>query len=632
MPPSVPNQTIPTRIAALPSTLLFALIFLAIALTHLTLLRLPYFWDEGGYYIPAALDFYHHGWLIPHFTNAHPPLPNVVLGTLWHLTGFHILATRLTVCAFAAAALLAVFRLTQRLLDPTAALAVTALTAAYPIWFAQSTLAHADIFAAAFTVSAFALYLPQMQGVASREQGVGIEKGDSSASALKAEHTLLLPTPYSLPGSPAGVLCPLGWLIPVSLLFSLAALSKETSILQPATLAALELYLYLRTRNRNHLRWLAALSFPLLPLVAWYTYHHAVTGFTFGNPEYLRYNATANLTLGHVFTSLRYRFLHLFWQRNIWLPILLALACLLLPRRTVSTQQPTPYSLLPTPCITLLILSNWLAFSILGGALLTRYLLPIYPLILLVCFATWRGRTRLWPLLTGLTAIAFISALWLNPPTSFAPEDNLTYRDMIVVHQQAIDYVATHYPEATVLTAWPVAADLYNPFLGYVTTPIRATSIEDFTLPEITKAAQRPGDYDTAIVFTTHFTTPTLRHWLLTHPTTRRGREFAATRDLTPEEIARLLHGTVIAQWNHNGEWSAVLRFPRTYDAKLLSPSLFAFPSSFALPSRRDLHVLSLPFRPLSTPKTAPTPANPNPLNHIHPQNFWHTLPTASLQ
>ncbi len=563
------TRTWADRIAALPYTLLFALIFTLIALTHLTLLQLPYFWDEGGYYIPAALDFYHHGWLVPHFTNAHPPLPNIVLGTLWHLTGFHILATRLAVAAFAAAALLAVFRLTQHLLDPTAALAVTALTAAYPIWFAQSTLAHADIFAAAFTLAALALYLPQRQEIGSRKQEIA---GTDTGFAPRSQQSDLLPTSY--------------FLLPVSLLFSLAALSKETSILQPSTLAALELYLYLRTRNKNHLRWLAALTFPLLPLIAWYAYHHAVTGFTFGNPEYLRYNATANLTLGHVFTSFRYRFLHLFWQRNIWLPILLALACLLLPRRTPTqetchpepsakdpllepAQSPlllTPYSLLLISC---LILSNWLAFSILGGALLTRYLLPIYPLILLVCFATWRSRTRLWPLFTALTAIAFISALWLNPPTSFAPEDNLTYRDMIVVHQQAIDYVAVHYPEATVLTAWPVAADLYNPFLGYVTTPIRATSIEDFTLPEITKAAQRPGDYDTAIVFTTHFTTPSFRRWLLAHPTTRRGRQFAATRDLTPEEIATLLHGAVIKEWNRNGEWSAVLRFSRSYDASL---------------------------------------------------------------
>jgi 4-amino-4-deoxy-L-arabinose transferase-like glycosyltransferase len=538
------------RVAALPSALLFFAFFSAIALSHLTLLRLPYYWDEGGYYIPAALDFYHHGWLIPHFTNAHPPLPNIVLGTLWHITGYHILATRLLVCAFAAAGLLAIFRFTQRLLDDNAAFTVTLLTALYPIWFAQSTLAHADIFAAAFTLWAFALYLPSIR----------LATGDRRLAAAT-------PNPATS-----------RHLWSIALLFSLAALSKETSIVDPAALAALQLGLLLRdrrsaARRSGHLRWLAALSFPLLPLLAWYAYHHHVTGFTFGNPEFLRYNATANLTSAHILQALRYRFLHLFWQRDIWLPILFAFACLLLPRRSGGAgKQLSPPTLL---IIALLIAANWLFFSVLGGALLTRYLLPIYPLILLVCVDVWRVRTPRWPLLAAATFAAFLSALWLNPPTSFAPEDNLTYRDMIVVHQEAIDFVAQHYPDATVLTAWPVAADLFRPELGYVTRPIHAFSIEDFTLPQVRKAAQEPGHYDTAIVFTTHFLAPAFRNYLLAHPNTRRGREFAATRDLTPSEIAAILGGRIVWQDDHHGEWAAVLRFDRSYEAGNHPPSPF---------------------------------------------------------
>jgi len=509
------------------STRLFLLLYAAVAISHFTLLRLPYFWDEGGYYIPAALDFYRTAQLVPHFTNAHPPLPNVVLGLAWHVVGFHILATRLIVCAFAAAGLLAVFRLTQRLLHDAAAGSVTVLTLVYPIWFAQSSLAHADIFAAAFTLWAFALYF--------------------GAGSLSVGRRQL-------------------W---VAGLFALAVLSKETSIVQPATLAALQLVWLIRDRRkavlrREHLGWIGALSFPLLPLLAWYGYHHHVTGFTFGNPEYLRYNATANFTVGHILQALRYRFLHLFWQRNIWVPIVLALACLLLPRRAVGTLKPETLR-----TIGLLVAANWLAFSVLGGALLTRYLLPIYPLILIVCVSLWQERTRWWPLLATITAAAFITALWVNPPTSFAPEDNLTYRDMIVVHQEAIYYVGEHYPNATVLTAWPVAADLFNPWLGYVKQPIKATSIEDFTLAQIQKAAAEPERYDTAIVFTTHFVTPSFRRFLLAHPDSFRGREFAATRDLTPQEIAGMLGGYIVWQDERNGEWAAVLRFDRAYEAKL---------------------------------------------------------------
>jgi hypothetical protein len=45
--------------------LAFLAIFAALILLHLPLLRLPYFWDEAGYYIPAALDFYRSWVLIP---------------------------------------------------------------------------------------------------------------------------------------------------------------------------------------------------------------------------------------------------------------------------------------------------------------------------------------------------------------------------------------------------------------------------------------------------------------------------------------------------------------------------------------------------------------------------------------
>ena len=52
--------------------MLLAVLLLA---AHAPLLRLPYFWDEAGYYIPAARDLL-TGSLIPHSTpsNAHPPL------------------------------------------------------------------------------------------------------------------------------------------------------------------------------------------------------------------------------------------------------------------------------------------------------------------------------------------------------------------------------------------------------------------------------------------------------------------------------------------------------------------------------------------------------------------------------
>ena len=146
--------------------MLFPLFFVLVYLGHWTLLRLPYFWDEGGYYIPAALDFFRTGSLIPTstLTNAHPPVPSLLLAGWWQLSGFVISGTRTLVCLVAAAALLAVFRLGQRLCGTTVGAVVAVLTAVYPIWYVQSTLAHADMFAAAFTLWGLCCYLAPRGG------------------------------------------------------------------------------------------------------------------------------------------------------------------------------------------------------------------------------------------------------------------------------------------------------------------------------------------------------------------------------------------------------------------------------------------------------------------------------------
>jgi 4-amino-4-deoxy-L-arabinose transferase-like glycosyltransferase len=539
----------------LPLWALFLLIFTVVYIAHLTLLRLPYFWDEGGYYIPAALDFFHTGTLIPQstITNAHPPLPSILLATLWRLTGFTILATRTFVCLAAAAALLAVFRLARPFIGDLPAAAVTLLTACYPIWYVQSTLAHADIFAAAFTLWALALYLTPIEICHPSPE---LAEGERSAS----------PQPHTVSSRPHWRHPLLPRATAIALLFSLSALSKETAIVTPFALALHRLYLFIvdKPNRRTHLLWLFTLSLTVLPLLAWYGFHYHRTGFVFGNPEFLRYNATANMDAHRIALSLYHRALHLLTHMNMWIATLITAAAFILPRR--------PHRSIPPAALTPILITlavNWIAFSILGGALLTRYLLPMYPLLLLLFVSLWRERTHLWPLATALTAAAFIAALHINPPYAFAPEDNLTYRDMIVLHQQAVALIAVHFPHATVLTAWPANAELSRPDLGYTAVPVKVVTLQNFALDQLQKAAQTPGDFDTALLFSTKYEPPAGRTNLSQHTQNSDARYFDFHRDVLPAEAARLLHGEVLWQASRNGEWAAVLRFPRSFEAQL---------------------------------------------------------------
>ncbi|HTE89932.1 MAG TPA: hypothetical protein VK639_13300, partial [Terriglobales bacterium] len=111
--------------------------FLVLFLLHAPLLSLPYFWDEAGYYVPAARDLLLTGSLIPLSapSNAHPPLVMAFLASCWKLAGFDPIVTRTAMLAIAAFCLSGLFRLAERISNIQVALAATLCTALYPVFF-----------------------------------------------------------------------------------------------------------------------------------------------------------------------------------------------------------------------------------------------------------------------------------------------------------------------------------------------------------------------------------------------------------------------------------------------------------------------------------------------------------------
>ena len=116
----------------------FVFAFLALLALHFPLLRLPYFWDEAGYYVPAARDLLLTGSFIPHTTpsNAHPPLVMAWLALWWKIFGYAPIVTRTAMLAISAFALTGLFRLARRLANVDVAVASVICTALYPVFFA----------------------------------------------------------------------------------------------------------------------------------------------------------------------------------------------------------------------------------------------------------------------------------------------------------------------------------------------------------------------------------------------------------------------------------------------------------------------------------------------------------------
>src|SRR3974377_77859 len=137
--------------------LAFALIFSCLFLLHAPLLRLPYFWDAAGYFVPAARDLLLTGSLIPHTTlsNAHPPLVMLWLAFWWKFSAFTPAVTRIAMLLVAAFALTGVWRLARRVCKDGVAAATVVCPALYPVFFTQSSMADLDIMGGGATVLGF---------------------------------------------------------------------------------------------------------------------------------------------------------------------------------------------------------------------------------------------------------------------------------------------------------------------------------------------------------------------------------------------------------------------------------------------------------------------------------------------
>jgi hypothetical protein len=517
----------PVTTFELPSLALLSLLFTGVFLTHITLLRLPYFWDEAGYYIPAARDLLTSGTLIPHSTisNPHPPLVMAWLALWWKLSGYTPAVTRTAMLLISAFGLLGVFRLARHVANTPVAIASTLLTALYPVWFAQSSLAHLDLAAAAFTLWGLDAYVRRHRWIAT------------------------------------------AW-------FALAGISKETAIVAPLALLVWELLSRIaaprfreseiRIQNSEfEFSW--PLTLALLPLMLWLCYFRVHTGFWFGNPEFFRYNVAATMNPLRIVLAMIERIWQALGYMNLFaLTGAMALALLSPPLPGREHDQIA----IPTQLVfSALLLAYILMLSVLGGAVLARYMLPVIPLVIILSVSTLRRRVPWWKWLIALTAVGFLVALISNPLYRTAPEDNLNYADFVKLHKRAADLIEQRYSHSHVLTAWPASDELTHPYLGYVKQPVSVVRIDNFTAEQLALAAQAKEQYDVALLFSTKLEPD--------HPLFDRfgwwrridERFFDYHRDLPPEVASQMLGGTVVFEAHRNGQWIAIVEFPRIFNA-----------------------------------------------------------------
>ena len=408
--------------------LFFYTIFAAVLfLIHTPFLKLPYFWDEVGVYIPAALDLFKTGAWIPHAPgfSAHPPGVMAFLAACWSLAGYSIPVTRVAMLLMASAGLLVVFLLAIRLsenLQGTPAFVVMMLMVVSPLFYTQSVLALADLPVMLFTCMALLLFLQ-----------------DRLAGAAAVCTVLVL--------------------------------VKETGLIVPLVLGG---WLVAEKRLREAVYFLA----PLCAFAAWILEVKKTSGSITGNYPFTRDNLLFLVNPVRSPVALLQRLYYLFLAEFRWIGTLAILAA----------WRKGAFRTRDWRVAGGLLGAHVLLFSLYGSAVLPRYLLPVLPIVYMTMVAGFStlSRSRRLAGQFGL-ALGLLAGNFWYPPYPAPLEDNTAFGDFVTLQKTAAEFLEFNYAGRRILTAWPLGSVLTHPKFGYVQHGLQVEQIPDFRAPTLRK-------------------------------------------------------------------------------------------------------------------------------------------------
>jgi hypothetical protein len=139
--------------------------------------------------------------------------------------------------------------------------------------------------------------------------------------------------------------------------------------------------------------------------------------------------------------------------------------------------------------------------TLLGGAVLDRYMLPVLPILyaaFAVAASAWSRPVR-WCVQAAMVTLFVVGWFW-NPPVPFPYENNLAMVDFVRLEQQAAGYLEDHAAGQRIATAWPFSDALIKPEFGYVHRPLNLT-VRTGGVRMVNLDRLNPKDFDVLVLY-----------------------------------------------------------------------------------------------------------------------------------
>lgn len=467
---------------------------------HFALLRMPFHWDELGQFAPAAHDLFEDGSLIPHTTvpNVHPPGVMAIIALTWRIFGVSVISARITMLVVASAGLLFSFLLAIRLSRKAPG-------------------------APAFAAVLFLIFSPIFF---SQSEMILLDMPAMTFTALAL--LLFLDERYA---ACAGACTAL-------------VLIKETSITTPMIFGA---WLLFRDKKIREAIYFFA---PAIALGAWLVFLHQRTGNWLGNEEFARYNVNESLSFLHILFGFGARLYFLFISDGRFIGTIALIAGFRMLRGR------------DWQIAGLVGIAQVVIVTMLGGAMLERYLIPVLPILYAAVAAAASVYPPRWRVVSHVAMIALFIVSWFwNPPYPFGYENNLAWANFVELQKEAANYLEVYAPDERIASSWPFTGAIREPYFGYVQHPLKSVELPSFHLDDI-KDFDRDS-YDLVVVYEKFWTyegraldNKYLRPFIELY-----NKDYHP--QATEQEIRDHAGLILVRRWESGGQWIEIYRKPR---------------------------------------------------------------------
>jgi hypothetical protein len=331
-----------------------------------------------------------------------------------------------------------------------------------------------------------------------------------------------------------------GRIVPAALACTVLVTVKETGIIAPVLFGA---WLWMEQRRREALWFLL----PLPPLLIWLMALERSTGHLFGSAAFISYNLWYPLHPVRLSLALVRRLYYLFAGSGHCI----GTAAVVLAQRRTTIFRTREWRI---ACA--LVAAHVVLVSVLGGAVLERYLLPVLPIVYVgFAAAVWQASVR-WRVAGAATILgALIAANFVNPPYPFPLENNLAFTDFVELHAEAARYLEARFPEAQIAAIFPLASELRRPDFGYLQRPLHVHEIYNYS------AANVAGLGENVAVLVLYSET-----WdplgLMRNPrwTAFLQRYYAYEPPVNASQVRVLIGAQLVARWTRHGQWIEIYK------------------------------------------------------------------------